>query len=267
MRKLLTVCAVLVIGAGALAQPGRPGGQGQPGGRRTGGMRMPGMRMMDRPLTLSATPVPTLKAVFKLSDAQEKKISAIAEKAGQDMRGLFPRMERGQRPDQKAIEAAMPKLEARMKKADADIMKELTPAQRQKAPAMLKEMHALRGAGLPMSLAGSLKLTPAQLTKLQAVAKERSEKLRKLVAGAGQGNPGAAMQQFGQLRDDARKKALGALNAQQKAAVEKWEKEHPRAQFGGRMGGPGGPGGPGGRMGAPGMPGGPRPGGGRGPGR
>ncbi len=260
MRKLLTACAVLAIAGTALAQPGRPGGPGQPGGRRPGGMRMPGMRMMDRPLTLSSTPLPTLKTVLKLSDDQAKKIGAIMEKAGQDMRGMFPRMERGQGPDQKAIEAAMPKLEARMKKADADIMKVLTPAQKQKAPAMLKEMHALRGTGLPMSLAGSLKLTPAQLTKLQAVSRERSEKMRKLFASAGQGNPGAAMQQYGQLRDAARKKAMTVLTAQQKAAVAKWEKDHPRLRFGG----------PGGRMGAPGGPGRPgaggRPGGRRGPG-
>ena len=263
MRKYLTACAVLVIAGSALAQPGRPGAQGPRGERRTGGMRMPGMRMMDRPLTLSATPLPTLKAVFKLSAAQETKIGAIMEKAGQDMRGIFPRMERGQRPDQKAIEAAMPKLEARMKQADAEIMKELTPAQKQKVPAMLKEMHALRGSGLPMSLAGSLSLTSAQLAKLEAVGKERNQKLRKISDGSGRTNPGAAMQQIGQLREEARKKAMGALTAQQKAAVEKWEKEHPRAQFGGRMGRPGGAG-P--RSGTQGRPGGPGPGSRRGPG-
>jgi hypothetical protein len=222
------------------------------------------MRMMDRPLTLSATPAATLKTVFKLTDAQNQKVQAIQEKLGQDVRGLFPRMERGQRPDQKALEAAMPKIEARMKQADAEISAVLTPAQRKQVPAMLKEMHALRGAGLPMSLAGTLKLTPSQLTKLEGIGKSRSDKLRKAFAGMGPGsNPGAAMQQMGQIRDEARKSAMGVLNAQQKAAVEKWEKEHPRMQFGG-FGGPGGPGGrmggpggPGGRMGAPGGPGGP----------
>lgn len=257
MNRVLIGCAVLVMASSAMAQPGRPGGQQRAGGGRPGGMRMPGMRMMDRPLTLSMTPSATLKAVFKLSDDQEKKIAAIQEKAGQDVRGLFPRAERGQRPDQKAIQAAMPKFEARMKKADAEISAVLTPAQRKAVPAMLKEMHALRGAGLPMSLAGSLKLTAAQLAKLDGIGKARSLKQQKAFAEMQQsGDPGLAFQQMGQLRDAARKEAMGVLNAQQKAAVEKWEKEHPRRQFGGPgMGGPG-MGGPGGRMGGPGAPGG-----------
>jgi len=268
MKQMLTVCAILVLAGSAWAQPGGAGGRQRQGGdRRQGGMRMPGMRMMDRPLTLSGTPGPTLKAVLKLTDAQEKKVSAIQRKAGDDMRGVFPRMERGQRPDQKAIEAVMPKVEARMKKADAEISAVLTPDQRKKAPGLLREMQALRGAALPMSLAGKLKLTPAQLTKLDAVSKARAAKQRKAFDSMGQsGDPAMAMQQMGAIRDNARKQALGALTGPQRAAVEKWEKEHPRnafGGFGGRMGGPGGPGGrmgapggPGGRMGAPGGPGG-----------
>ncbi len=243
MKRMLLVVAAVLVTATAFAQPGAGGRQ------RQGGMRIPGMRMMDRPLTLSQVPAATMKAVFKLTADQEKKVEAVQSKTWDRLRGLMPRMQPGQRPDPKAFEALRPKFEAAFKKADGEILAILTPAQRKQVPAMLKEMQALRGSGLPMSLAGSLKLTSAQIAKLEAIGKERSAATAKLFQGTQ--DRMAAMQKMGEIRDNARKKALGVLNAQQKAAVEKWEKEHPRRGF--MMGGPGmgRPGGPG--MGGPGM--------------
>lgn len=249
MKRVSLFVVGAVLATAASAQP-RPGGPPAMGGGRQGGMRMPFMRMMDRPLTLSQVPLATLKAVFKLSADQEKKVEGIQQKTMESIRASMPSMQPGQRPDRAAFEKARPKIEAAMKKADADIETVLTPAQRKQVPAMLKEMQALRGAGLPMSLAGSLKLTADQIAKLDKIAKDRAAATAKLFQG-NQGDRMAAMQKMGQLRDDARKKAMAVLNAQQKAAVEKWEKEHPRRGF--MMGGPGGPGGP--TMGGPGRPG------------
>lgn len=260
MKRTVTYIGLfLLASAVALAQGPQAGGRqrqggGRPTGQRQGGMRIPGMRMLDRPLTISQVPGATLKAVFKLTDEQDKKVQDIQSKAMEDIRALMPRPQPGQRFDASAFESIRPKIDAIIKGADQKIMAVLNADQKKRAPALLKEMQALRNSGLPMSLAGSLKLTDAQIAKLEAIGKERSEAMRKLFEG--NQDRMAAMQQMGQIREDARKKALGVLNAAQKAAVEKWEKEHPRRAFMG--GGPGGPGGPG-------MMGGPRPGGPAGP--
>lgn len=242
-RGILSTAVVLLAATTAMAQPPAAGG-----GRREGGLRIPGVRMMDRPLTLSQVPPATMKAVFKLSDEQVRKIEAIRSKTMEGLRALMPQRQQGQRPDPRTFEAIRPKIDAAIKKADGEIMAVLTPAQRKQVPAMLKEMQALRNSGLPMSLAGSLKLTPDQIKKLDAIGKERAAALTKLFQQSNQDRM-AVMQKMGQIREDARKNALAVLNAQQKAAVDKWEKEHPRRGF---MGGPGAmPGGPGmGRAGA-----------------
>ena len=265
-RAPIYALTALLLCSAAIAQP-QAGGRQRQGGNRPGGMRIPGMRMLNRPLTLSQVPLPTLKAVFKLSSAQEQKVQGIQQKAMEEVRALMPRRQPGQPMDRNAFNKLMPKFEAISKKADAQILAVMTPEQKKKVPAMLKEMQVLRGTGLPMSLAGSLRLTADQIAKLDKIAKERSDATAKLF----QGNQGgmAAMQQMSALREAARKKALAVLNAQQKAAVEKWEKEHPRRGFmggpgmgGPAMGGPGAPGMGGGRPAGPG-----RPGGGMGGGR
>lgn len=261
MKRPWLAAAALLLGSVAYAQPGagrpgRPGGGGF--GGPGGGMRMPGMRMMNRDVTLSQVPLPTLKAALKLNAAQEKKIDGIRTRAREGMRSLFQMPRQGERPDPKAMEATMKKMEAAGKKSDADIKAVLTPAQRKQVPGLLKEAEALRGSGLPIGVAGGLNLTADQVGKLSAIGKKRSDASAKLFQG--NGDPRAAFEKMGKLRDAARKQAMGVLNAKQKAAVEKWEKDNPRGGFG--MGGPGG------RMGAPGGMGAPgpmaRPGGGRG---
>ena len=236
-RTWLVVGSFVLLGAAAVAQPRAAGGQ-RPTGNRQDGMRMPGMRMMNRSLTLSQVPPSTLKAVLGLTAAQEQKIEGVRNKTMQTIRSLMPQSGPGQRPDPKAFEASRPKMEAAFKKADSDILAVLTPAQRKQVPQMLKVMEALRNSGLPMGVAATIKLTPAQIAKLQAIGKERSAATAKLFQG--NEDPRAAMQKMGSIRDAAHAKAMSVLNAQQKALVQKWEKEHPRRA----MGGPGGPGGP-----------------------
>ncbi len=150
--------------------------------------------------------------------------------------------------------ADIKKLQDLSAKATSSIEAVLTPAQKKELPGVIKEVVALRSAGIPLDTLGDLKLTSAQKSKIVSLSDAAQKDMdAKRKAGG----------DFRSMMQDSRKKThdsvLATLTQPQKAVVDKFEKEHPRRGFGaggGGFGGPGGGGFGGGRRGGPGGPGG-----------
>ena len=136
---------------------------------------------------------------------------------------------------------AMQKLD---KTASDKITAVLTDDQKAALPGVIQMLGALQSAGIPPQALGVLKLTSAQKQKAIAISKEMQQAIQ------------AAMQdQDRQAMQDARTKCHDKIQAlltdEQKAALDKFAKDHPRQ---GGQRGPGGPGGPGGGQGGDGPP-------------
>jgi hypothetical protein len=141
------------------------------------------------------------------------------------------------------------KMQALAKKEASSIEAVLTPQQRSQLPGALKEIGALRSAGIPLETLGDLKLTSSQKSKISTISmKSQKEIEAKLKAANGDFmSVGPVIRQAG---EKTHADVMGVLTAPQKGVIDKYEKEHPRRGFGG--GGFGGPGGGPGRRGGPG---------------
>lgn len=291
--QMLNLAAGLILSAAcSLAQ-----------GPGMGGPRMGGPR---RAMTLAGAPIEALQKGLGLKPDQAKKIGGIIDKLRSERRAMFEGM-RGGGPGGPGMggpggpgggmQAMMQKMQVGEKKATDQINAILTPAQRAQAPALVKQLDAARSIGLPVQVVPDLKLSPAQVSKMEALGKSQRDQMMKMFAGgrpggpggpgmmggprpggpgmgrpggrpgapggsAMMGGPGGGMDGIRKMMEGARAKARAILTKPQQAIVDKYEKEHPRRGMGGPgMGGPGGPGGPG-MMGGPGPMG--RPGGGMG---
>jgi Spy/CpxP family protein refolding chaperone len=175
--------------------------QGQGGQRRGGG----------RGVSLATLPIKTLDSVLTLTADQKTKVTAIQEKYAADVKPLRPAQ------GQPADPANTAKLRELSQQATKDIEAVLTDEQKTKWADARKEFALYTLAGIPAPLYGEVKLTGDQKTKLEAIQKETTEKLQ-----------GAPQDQRRTINQDARQKAGDILTADQKAAVEKYNKEHPR---------------------------------------
>jgi Spy/CpxP family protein refolding chaperone len=190
--------------AQAPAAPGQPGqGQGRGQGRRG-----------QRGVSLATIPVDALDSAVKLKADQRTKIQAIQDKLRTDSQALRPQP--GSPPDP----ANRDKMREMNQKAIADIEAILTTEQKDKLKTAMAEMGTLRSVGIPLALAGSLKLTDDQKKKIADISKEIREKMQ----NGGQGADRRALMQEGRTKVEA------ILTAEQKAAIEKYNKEHPRGQ-------------------------------------
>ncbi len=201
-----TALALTLIGGSALAQApaagaGQPGQGGQ--GRGRGG----------RGASLTTLPVETLDKIVKLTPDQKTKLTVIRDKYTEDSRSLRPQQ------GQPADPANAAKLRELSTKATQDVEALLTADQKTKWTDARKELALYSSAGIPMGLYGDLKLTDDQKKKLADLQKETAAKTQ----GIAPDQRRAAMQ-------EARQKAADVLTADQKAAVEKYNKEHPRGR-------------------------------------
>jgi Spy/CpxP family protein refolding chaperone len=255
MNKLMTTLvgatAVLSLVAfaqgSALAQRGNGGGGfgGGFGGQRGGGMMQMG---------LSSLPVVVLVKGLKLSDDQKTKVDDVQKKIREAQRAAFGGGNNpfgggaggGNRPDPAQLQEMMTKMQEERKKNDAQVEAVLTDDQKKALPAFLKDVQTFQTAQLPLALIGDLKLTEDQKTKMAAVVKQ--------VQTISQEKRQEAMdnQDFQSLREimtqtqtALKDKTRALLTADQKAMVEKYEKENPNQGFGGRGGRGGAPGAPG----------------------
>jgi Spy/CpxP family protein refolding chaperone len=210
----LALASITLLGSVAIAQapPAAPGGQGQGRGQGRGQGGRGG-----RQASLTTMPIETLDKILKLTPDQKTKITAAREKYTADSRALRP--QQGQQFDP----ANMTKLRELSTAANKQIEDTLTADQKKKWTDARKDITMLSSAGIPAGMYGELKLTDDQKKKLEAIQKDAATKAQGL-----QGQDRRAAMQ------EARTKAAEVLTADQKAAVEKYVKEHPR------QGGPGG---------------------------
>jgi hypothetical protein len=130
----------------------------------------------------------------------------------------------------------------------------------------MKELGAFGPAGIPLDILSELKLSADQKSRIVAISEKAQQDMRAKMDEARQNGDFQSIFQIMQSnREAVHKQAMAVLNADQRALVEKFAKEHPMRGPGGPGGFPGGPGGgfgrPGGPGGFPGGPGGPPPGG------
>jgi Spy/CpxP family protein refolding chaperone len=253
MNKLMTTLvgatAVLSLVAfaqgSALAQRGNGGGGfgGGFGGQRGGMMQM----------GLSSLPVDVLVKGLKLSDDQKTKIDDVQKKVREAQRAAFgggnnPFGGGGTRPDPAQLQEMMTKMQEERKKNDAQVEAVLTDDQKKALPAFLKDVQTFMTAQLPLALIGDLKLTEDQKTKMAAVVKQVQTISQEKRQEAMDNQDFQALREImTQTQTALKEKTRALLTADQKAMVEKYEKENPNQGFGGF--------GRGGRGGAPGAPG------------
>jgi hypothetical protein len=204
-RKIALFCATaavaLTLTVSSFAQ--NPARQGQ--GQRRGQGR-------NRAASVATLPVSVIDSIVKLTPEQKTKVTTIHDKFIADTRALRP--QQGGQPDP----ANAQKLRDLNRQAVADVEAVLTQEQKDKFKAAAKDLQLYRSVGIPMELYGQVKLTDEQKTKLATIEKETTEKSQGVTDRA----------QVRQINQDARAKAEAILTADQKAAVEKYRKEHPR---------------------------------------
>lgn len=158
-----------------------------------GGPRMGGPR---RPMTLAGAPIEALQKGLALKPDQAKKIGGIIDKLRSERRAMFEGMRGGPGMGGPGgpgggMQAMMQKMQTGEKKATDQINAILTPAQRAKTPALIKQLDAARSIGIPAQVVPDLKLSPAQITKMEALAKTQRDQMMKMFGGGRPGGPGA----------------------------------------------------------------------------
>jgi Spy/CpxP family protein refolding chaperone len=214
-------------------------------------------------------PIAALEAGLKLTDDQKTKIAKIQKDVQQSRRSMMPRPDQdgGGPPDPEQMRAAMDKMRSKEDQAKSSIEAVLTDEQKQALPGLLKEIDALREAGIPAEVYGDLKLTGSQKKQLVALAKKSQDAMRAKMDSLQPGGDFESVRSaMDQSRRQAHSRAMALLTAEQRDLVQKYQQAHPRPDRG--PGGPGGPegfgpppGGPDGPDGGPGGPGGPPQGG------
>ncbi len=251
MTTLVGATAVLSLVAfaqgSALAQRGNGGGGfgGGFGGQRGGGMMQMG---------LSSLPVDVLVKGLKLTDDQKTKVDDVQKKIREAQRAAFGGGNNpfgggaggGNRPDPAQLQEMMTKMQEERKKNDAQVEAVLTDDQKKALPAFLKDVQAYQSAQLPLALIGDLKLTEDQKTKIAAVVKQVQTISQEKMQEARDNQDFQAIREImTQTQTALKDKTRALLTADQKAMVEKYEKENPNQGFGGRGGRGGAPGAPG----------------------
>jgi len=255
MNKLMTTLvgatAVLSLVAfaqgSALAQRGNGGGGfgGGFGGQRGGGLMQMG---------LSNLPVDVLVKGLKLTDDQKTKVDDVQKKIREAQRAAFGGGNNpfgggaggGNRPDPAQLQEMMTKMQEDRKKNDAQIEAVLTDDQKKALPAFLKDVQTFQTAQLPLALVGDLKLTDDQKTKMAAVVTQIQKIAQEKRQEAMDNQDFQSLREImTQTQTALKDKTRALLTADQKAMVEKYEKENPNQGFGGRGGRGGAPGAPG----------------------
>jgi uncharacterized membrane protein len=208
-------------------------------------------------MSLVDLPPAVLQAGLKLTDSQKTKIARIQEKFQQARKDLMPLPEEAP-PDPESMRDNMEKLRSLHQQATKDIEAVLTTSQKKAIPTVLREIQALRMAGIPAELLGTLKLSDDQRKQIASIVQQAQQETRQKMDAARQSGDRNAMRDImEQSRQDIHDKAMAVLTDDQKAQVEKFVAEHPLPPGGPGFGPP--PGGPGDGPPAGGPPAGPPP--------
>ena len=216
-------------GPGGPGGHGGPGGPGGPGGR---GGRRPQFGGPGRP-SLANTPLSALTAGLKLTSDQKAAIKQIQQNLQTQRKALMPTPGDPQSPppDRATMQANMEKLRTLETQAVADIKKVLTADQIQALPAFTKNLETLGGAGIPVELYATLKLSDDQMTQLASIVQSFQDQMETTMDSARQSGDFASVRDtLDTLRQDTRKKVMAVLTADQQSAVTSYLKAHPRPQ-------------------------------------
>lgn len=212
--------------AGGARQGGRQGGRGgQFGGGRA---------------TLSSLSLATMDTGLTLTADQKTKIKAILDKKDADTKALpaLPAFTPGQPPaDPQAFQEAFQKRNTINTTANNDIQTLLTDEQKAKLPAFLQELGTMQQAGIPAGVLGDLKLTAEQKKKIMAQAQSSQQEMQEKRQAAQQSGQQMTREEMMAMRKDATDKIAALLTPTQRAAVEKYNRDHPQPAFGGFGGG------------------------------
>lgn len=255
MNKLMTtlVGATAVLSLVAFAQGSAHAQRGNGGGGfggGFGGQRGGGLMQMG----LSNLPVDVLVKGLKLTDDQKTKVDDVQKKIREAQRAAFGGGNNpfgggaggGNRPDPAQLQEMMTKMQEDRKKNDAQIEAVLTDDQKKALPAFLKDVQTFQTAQLPLALVGDLKLTDDQKTKMAAVVMQIQKIAQEKRQEAMDNQDFQSLREImTQTQTALKDKTRALLTADQKAMVEKYEKENPNQGFGGRGGRGGAPGAPG----------------------
>ena len=204
-RTTLTIAAIAALTAFGLCATAQT-----PGGARGAGRQAHG-QFRGRNLSLVNVPVKTLDALVQLTTEQKTRIEAIQTQYQSDLRALRPA--KGQPADPGARE----KRTQLTAKANEDLNAVLTPEQRDRLKAAVKDLAPAMAIGIPPALAIDLKLTADQKAKIAEIAKDVRAELK----GA---DPATRRAKIA----EAREKAMQLLTDEQKKIVEKFEAERQR---------------------------------------
>ena len=130
----------------------------------------------------------------------------------------------------------------RAQQARRQIEAVLTDSQKQSLPIVMRDMEALRAAGIPTEVLDDLKLSSGQQTQLLAIGRKAQQDMRPKQDNGNGGDPEAGREAAQKAREAARQKAMQALTAEQRATLDAFRKSHPQPRPGEGFGPP--PGGP-----------------------
>lgn len=257
MTTLVSVASMIslvgLVQGTAIAQRGGAGGGGGFGGA-FGGQRGGAGQM-----GLSNLPVDVLVKGLKLTAEQKTKVEDVQKKIRDGQRAAFGGGNNpfgggggGGRLDPEQLKEMMAKMQEDRKKNDASVEAILTDDQKKALPVLLKEIAVFQGAQLPLALISDLKLTEDQKTKISDVVKQIQKVSGEKRQEAMENQDFQALREImTQTQTATKEKTRALLTTEQKAMVEKYEKDNPNQGFGGRGGRGGAPGGgaPGGGQG------------------
>jgi hypothetical protein len=244
--KLGLMCAAVLFTAtihtGALAQDAGAAPPQAPGGGRGFGQRgFGGFGRFGGPLSLATLPLPYITSALELTDDQKTKIQAVQEKARSDMQAARPAP--GEQPDFNAMREKMTAINTQAK---TDIEAVLTDAQKKKVEGMLKDAGTYQGVNIPLEVVPDLKVTAEQKTKLAEIAATAAKERQATMKDMQDAQQSGDQQKLQEIRQSmmasfqaTQEKAQAVLTDTQKAAIKKYQDEHPRPN---RRGGPGGAG-------------------------
>jgi Spy/CpxP family protein refolding chaperone len=244
MTRLLTVCAaaLALTAATAWAQPGRgPGGPGGPMGGMFGGQNMGLMLLANA----------QVQKELELVDDQKAKLKELGDKLQADMREAFQGFrDLSQEERQKKMEELRKKGEERVASLQKEVDKILLPHQQKRLKQIRFQVLGDRALS-DAEVIKELGITDEQKSKMEAIAKESGDAMRKLFEGVrdlSQEERQAKMEELrgkmDQARKDTQEKVQAILTDAQKAKLKDMKgaefKLDMRQMFPGRGGRPGG---------------------------
>ena len=215
-----SLAALLLTGAGVMVQA-------QDNGQTAVGAQTPApgaQRRQAAPVHISDLTIAQMDQTLKLSDDEKTKIQAVLDKRAADYKTLV--LPSDQQGNAAAVREANGKRLDMTNKADADIEALLTDDQKKMLPDFKRNVSVYQRSGLPLALMTDLKLTDEQRQKIAQQAGQNQRTMRQKAQEAQQSGTAMTGAQRQAMLKENRDKILALLTPEQRAQVDKYDKEH-----------------------------------------